>query len=67
MVQIEPNSQSEFAIEISIQQETAKDKNKIFDLSCVEENFVLSLFSYEINEFTFFIYSFFQNVRKLSK
>ena len=38
---------------------------RISNLACVEKKFVLSLFSYEISEFSFFfIYSFFQNVGK---
>ena len=43
------------------------NSKRFFDLACLEKKFVLSLFSYKISEINFFIYSFFQNVRKLFK
>ena len=36
------------------------ESKRIFDQACIEKKFVLLLFSYEISEFSFFIYSFFK-------
>ena len=43
------------------------DSKRISGLACVEKKSVLSLFSYEISEFTFFKYSLFRNVKELFK